>query len=173
MSDFALVSKDGEVLHCHKSRLIENSDYFEAMLSHKMRQTSKNQMDVPEYDGVTVASFLEWIYALRFNEEVMKKLGASAEPGKFIPQKQFDVKKFSPDLLKMAHLYQMKDLQDDCEEYLQRNVTKENAVEAWTAAGVSGSQKLRDKALKTIARVIIYVNFCLQYSKAMAICQDV
>ena len=73
----------------------------------------------------------------------------------------------------MAHLYQMKDLQDDCEEYLQRNVTKENAVEAWTAAGVSGSQKLRDKALKTIARVIIYVNFCLQYSKAIAICQYV
>ena len=80
--------------------------------------------------------------------------------------------KFLSDLLKMAHIYQLKDLQDDCEEYLQRNVTKENAVEAWTAAGVSGSQKLRDKALKTIARVILYVNFCLQYSKAMAICQE-
>ena len=55
----------------------------------------------------------------------------------------------------MAHIYQLKDLQDDCEEYLQRNVTKENAVEAWTA-GVSGSQKLRDKALKTIARVNLH-----------------
>ena len=73
----------------------------------------------------------------------------------------------------MAHIYQLKDLQDDCEEYLQRNVTKEIAVEAWKAAGVSGCQKLRDKALKTIARVIIYVNFCLQYSKDIDICQDV
>ena len=61
-----------------------------------MRETSKNQMEVPEYDGVTVASFLEWIYAPKFNEEVMKKLRTSAEPGEFIAQKQFDVKKFSP-----------------------------------------------------------------------------
>ena len=107
MSDFALVSKDGEVLHCHKARLIgpEGSDYFEAMLSHKMRETSKNQMEVPEYDGVTVASFLEWIYAPKFNEEVMKKLKVSAEPGEFIAQKQFDVKKFSPGIF-TAHFHQ-------------------------------------------------------------------
>ena len=105
MSDFALVSKDGEVLHCHKSRLIENSDYFEAMLSHKMRETSKTQMEVPEYDGVTVASFLEWIYAPKFNEEVMKKLRTSAEPGEFIAQKQFDMKKFSPGIF-TAHFHQ-------------------------------------------------------------------
>ena len=52
----------------------------------------------------------------------------------------------------MAHLYQLKDLQGECEEYLARNITKENAVEAWTAGGGSGSQKLRDKALMTIAK---------------------
>ena len=100
-------NKDGEVLHCHKARLIgpEGSDYFEAMLSHKMRETSINQMEVPEYDGVTVASFLEWIYAPKFNEEVMKKLKVSAEPGEFIAQKQFDVKKFSPGIF-TTHFHQ-------------------------------------------------------------------
>ena len=56
----------------------------------------------------------------------------------------------------MAHLYNLKDLQVDCEEFLQRTVTKENAVEAWMAADVSGSQKLRDKALRTIARVNLH-----------------
>ena len=65
---------------------------------------------------------------------------------------------FLPALLKMAHLYQLRDLLADCEEYLQRTVTKENAVEAWEAAGVSGCQKLRDKALGAIARVNIYQN---------------
>ena len=59
----------------------------------------------------------------------------------------------------MAHLYQLRDLVADCEEYLQRTVTKENAVEAWRAAVVSGSQKLRDMALKTIARVNIHEIF--------------
>ena len=102
LADFALVSKDGKVLSCHKARLVENSEYFRAMLSHKMRETSSNKMDVPEYDGVTVASFLEWVYAQKFNEEVMRKLQKSAEPGEFIAQKQFDVKKFSPGIFK-AH----------------------------------------------------------------------
>ena len=59
----------------------------------------------------------------------------------------------------MAHLYQLKDLQEDCEEYLARNITMENAVEAWTAARVSGSQKLRDMALMTIAKANIHGNF--------------
>ena len=96
MSDFALVSKDRKVLRCHKARLIENSEYFDAMLSHKMQETSNNQMVVPEYNGETVASFLEWIYAQKYGEEVIKKLKESAQQGEFIAQKQFDAKKFSP-----------------------------------------------------------------------------
>ena len=59
----------------------------------------------------------------------------------------------------MAHLYQLKDLQEDCEEYLARNITIENAVEAWTAGGVSGSQKLKDKALMIIANANIHFVF--------------
>ena len=69
---------------------------------------------------------------------------------------QLDNTQFSTALLKMAHLYQLKDLQADCEEYLERNLTKENALEAWAAAGDLGSQKLRDKALGAIARVNIH-----------------
>ena len=72
--DFALESKDGEVLRCHKARLIENSEYFEGMLRHKVRETDESKMVVPDYDGVTVASFLEWIYAAVFGKDVVKKL---------------------------------------------------------------------------------------------------
>ena len=104
--DFALVSKDGKVLSCHKARLVEDSEYFRAMLSHKMRETSSNKMDVPEYYGVTVASFLEWIYAQKFGEEVLKKLRESALPGEFIAQKQFNAKKFSPGIF-LAHFLEL------------------------------------------------------------------
>ena len=72
--DFALVSKEGVELQCHKARLVENSEYFKAMLSHKVRETDENQMVVPDYDAVTVASFLEWIYAAKWGEENVKKL---------------------------------------------------------------------------------------------------
>ena len=70
-----------------------------------------------------------------------------AEPGEFVSQRRFNEKKFTPELLKMAHIYQMSDLQSDCADYLVLTVSKENAVEAWKAAGVSGSQKLRQGSL--------------------------
>ena len=96
-SDFALVAEDGETtLRCHKDRLAESSGYFKAMLSHDCWETSNNQMDVPQFGGVTVASCLEWIYAPK-NE-------ASSAEGEFSPEKQFDVQKFSPGIF-MAHLY--------------------------------------------------------------------
>ena len=70
-----------------------------------------------------------------------------AEPGEFVSQRHFDEKKFTPELLKMAHIYQMSDLQSDCADYLEQTVSKENAVEAWKAAGKLGSQKLRQERL--------------------------
>ena len=75
-----------------------------------------------------------------------------AKPGEFVSQRRFDEKKFTPELLKMAHIYQMSDLQSDCADYLEQTVSKENAVETWKAAGISCSQKLREKALTIMAR---------------------
>ena len=96
-------------------------------------------------------SFLAW-------EDIKHFIHSSFVLGQLV-QCNIENTQFLPALLKMAHLYQLRDLLADCEEYLQRTVTKENAVEAWEAAGVSGCQKLRDKALGTIARVNIHQNF--------------
>ena len=73
-SDFVLVSNDGKVLNCHKAHLVKNSEFFDAMLSHEVLEATNNRMDVPDYDGVTVASFLEWIYAPELGEDIVKKL---------------------------------------------------------------------------------------------------
>ena len=94
-TDFTLVSKDGKIFPRLKACLAENSEYFTVMLSHEFCETTNNQMNVPEYDGVTVASFLAWMYAPKYPEDVMK-LKESAQPNEFIIQKQFDVNKFSP-----------------------------------------------------------------------------
>ena len=57
----------------------------------------------------------------------------------------------------MAHLYQLWDLFSNCDKYLQKNITKENAVEAWKAAtellGGPKYSKLENQALNTIFRV--------------------
>ena len=137
LTDFALVSKDGEVLNCHKARLADSSEYFQAMFGHEFCETTSNKMDVPEYGGMTVASFLEWI-----------SIASNAKA----PPSTFDVEKFSTDLLRMAHLYQVKDLITNCEGYLQKNISKENAVEAWKAGLELGCQELDHQALKFIAR---------------------
>ena len=120
LADFALVSKDGKVLSCHKARLVENSEYFRAMLSHKMRETSNNQMDVPEYDGVTVASFLEWVYAPKKAGEkmtqLMLRLRYSRPRGEFISQRQFDEAKFTPGII--INTFLLKNYGRKCEEDL-------------------------------------------------------
>ena len=73
-SDFVLVSNDGKVFNCHKTHLVKNSKFFDAMLDHKFLEATNNRMDVPDYDGVTVASFLEWIYAPELGEDIVRKL---------------------------------------------------------------------------------------------------
>ena len=56
----------------------------------------------------------------------------------------------------MAHLYQVKDLFTNCEGHLQKNITNENAVEAWKAAYKLGCPELNHQALKFIARVNLH-----------------
>ena len=66
----------------------------------------------------------------------------------------------------MAHLYQMAedgtpgDLFENCLKYLEKNITKENAVEAWKAAiellGGPQYTKLAHQALDTIFRVNLH-----------------
>ena len=77
--------------------------------------------------------------------------------------------KFSIDLLRMAHLYQLADLFANCKKYLEENLTKENAVEVWKAAfellggpvhdtveNQWNYKKLEHQALDTIARVNLH-----------------
>ena len=60
----------------------------------------------------------------------------------------------------MAHLYQLGDLFSNCDKYLEKNITKENAVEAWKAAselhGGPNYSKLENQALNTIFRVNLH-----------------
>ena len=153
-TDFALQAKGGEVFRCHKVTLDKNSAYFQALLSNQWQETKDSLIQVPDYDAEIVAKFLAYLYSDKENAAMAKSYaelkGAPMEP---IYKRQFDTEKLCPELLKMADFYQVQDLQDDCILHLKRNITEENAVAAWRAAGPPlNSLELKKAALIFLVR---------------------
>jgi len=147
-TDFVIESGDGQVFPCHKKDLAENSDFFKSMLSKDFKETTSGVMKVPEFDAKTVARFLAYIYAGKAGDKLMQRIKAHAKPGEFISRRDFDEENYTLPLLRMANMYQLQELQGDCIEYIQKHITRENAVEAWNLADICGSLKLRESALK-------------------------
>ena len=147
-TDFVIESSDGRVFPCHKKDLAENSDFFKSMLSKDFKETTTGVMKVPEFDAKTVARFLAYIYAGRAGDKLMQRIKAHAKPGEFISRRDFDEENYTLPLLRMANMYQLQELQDDCIEYIKKHITRENAVEVWNMAGICGSQKLKESAVK-------------------------
>jgi len=147
-TDFVIESSDGRVFPCHKIYLAENSDFFKSMLSKDYKETTSGVMKVPEFDAKTVARFLAFIYAGKAGDKLMQRIKIHAKPGEFISRRDFDEENYTLPLLRMANMYQLQELQDDCIEYLQNHITRENAVEVWNLADICGSQKLKELAVK-------------------------
>ena len=120
--DFTLVLETGEELKCHKMMLARSSPFFEAMLSTDCEETRNNRMIVKEIGLEAVKAFLEYIYAeqdwMAEQEESMCKI-------KYMIK--FDTAKLTPELMKLAHMYDVKTLHCQCVDYLKKNI--------WAAAG--------------------------------------
>jgi len=151
-TDFVIESGDGQVFPCHKKDLAENSDFFKSMLSKDFKETTTGVMKVPEFDAKTVALFLAYIYAEKAGDKLMQRIKEYGVPSEWISRRDFDEENYTLPLLKMANMYQLQDLQDDCIKYIQKHITRENAVEAWNVADICGFQKLRESALKFIVQ---------------------
>ena len=54
--------------------------------------------------------------------------------------------RLTPQVLKMAHFYEVKKLQDDCVECLKDNIAKDNVVEVWMIAEMIEDESLREAA---------------------------
>jgi len=123
------------------------------MLSKDFKETTTGVMKVPDFDAKTVARFLAYIYAAKVGDKLMQTINKDwGVPSEWIPRRDFNEENYTLPLLKMANMYQLQELQDDCIKYIQKHITRENAVEVWNVADICGFQKLKESALKFIVQ---------------------
>ena len=127
--DFALLVEKKE-LKCHKSFLARYSAVMDRMLNSAYIETQTGQMEIRNFDLETVTSFVHYIYAEDDDD--------------------IDDAQLTPQLLEMAHMYEVKDLEKECIDYLKDNMTEENAVDVWGAAEKCRSKILLDSVLAFI-----------------------
>ena len=150
-TDFTLVSRDGVVIQCHKFVLAKNCPFYAAMLSNNFVEGDKNQANVTDFEGDTVSAFLEYLYSDKVSKvalELAKK--HDRKLAKTMLSRHFPVEKISPTLLEMAQMYQVEDLQNDCRDYLMKNINHDNVVDVWMAARKIESSALKEAALQHI-----------------------
>jgi len=149
-TDFVIVLESGEALRVHKIFLAENSPVFDAMLSQDFVETQHNQVKIDQFDEETVISFLQYIYADCVKDErTIELLRAAAGPEKHIFKRTgFDPNRFTVDLMGMAHFYEVKDLMDDCAEYLKENIGDDNVMDVWMEAEKCGNETLTSIAIE-------------------------
>jgi len=140
-SDFALVLNNGKELKCHKIKLAEVSPVFCAMLKQDCVETQTNKMKVTDFEPEIVESFLDYIYAdldLVLVQDLYKR--------------SFDKKKLTPELMRMCHMYRVKNLEGKCVQHLKNNIEDTNAVDIWAVAEKVGNEELKTEALKHIGK---------------------
>lgn len=135
-SDFTLVLKNGQEIKCHKIILSKVSPFFSAMLRQDCAETRTNKMEVTEFEPDTVKSFVDFLYGI-----------LDMIPVGDLYWKEFDEKKLTPELLRLSHMYQVKDLEDKCIQYLMKTIEDSVAVDIWSAAETIGNEDLKKVAL--------------------------
>ena len=135
-SDFTLVLKDGQKIRCHKIILSKVSPFFSAMLRQDCAETQTNKMEVTQFEPDTVKSFVDFLYGI-----------LQMIPVGDLYWREFDEKKLTPELLRLSHMYQVKDLEDKCIQYLMKTIEDSVAVDIWSAAETIGNEDLKKVAL--------------------------
>jgi len=130
LSDFTLVLDSGERLKCHKKALANASPVLKTMFGVKMKEAKTNEMNMRGFTKETVTCFLRYVYA-----EADSVIGYGKDT--LIVEKEFlltDFGRLTPQLMRLAHMYEMEDLVDICEFYLRQ--TKPDGEKPWTAQDI-------------------------------------
>ena len=141
-SDFVLVLKNGRKLKCHKVKLAEVSPFFCTMLRQDCLETQNNEMKLAEFEPETVESFLDFIYTA-------PDLATSNQD---LFQMKFETKRLTAELMRMCHMYQLKNLQDWCAQHLLKSIDDTNAIEIWMAAEKIGNDTLKNATLDYLGK---------------------
>jgi len=143
LSDFTLILDSGERIRCHKFMLAKASPVLKAMLMSEMKEAKTNEMSLKGFDLETVTSFLSYIYA---EEDFQSKI--SDTDGLLGFKKHFYIPligdKLSPQVMRLAHMYEVNRLVQLCEI----NLTIERPFfKTWTAKDIQKLGKDLDNQL--------------------------
>jgi len=120
-SDVVLVASDGREFPAHTLILSSRSTVFAAMFKHDMKESRENRVDIDDLSSEAVAGLLNFIYT-------------DTTP---------DIIKLAPQLLFVAHKYNIPGLILLCEETMVSCLTTANAANYFALADLHGARQLR------------------------------
>jgi len=138
-TDFTIALASGQELRCHKLTLAQHSSVFATMLKSELAEGKTNRMKLDHFDDKTVFHFLEYIHAKI--EYVESYYSCSYK-------KDFQEEKLTVELLKMAHMYNVKDLLKDCTRHLKGTITESNVLKIWRVATKTENATLRSAVVE-------------------------
>ena len=118
LNDIKFVSKDGEEIGCHRLILSIRSSVFAAMF--KSNTETSDVIQIPDFEGSTIRQMISFIYTDTLEKDYSVDF----------------------DLLLIAHKYDIRQLEVTCENILIKELTAENAFDAWTSANTVSSDKI-------------------------------
>jgi len=98
-----ITTKDGQILHAHRTVLVSKSSVFKAFLAKGETKNLQTDMQVE-----ILKSFLHFLYTAEVSEE--------------------DLEKYSGHLMATAHKCEVDALKSACEEYIKKSITQDTAI---------------------------------------------
>jgi len=124
-ADF-VINVDGKQIKACKAILMNQSDYFTALIEANMSETARNEMNIDDFDHDVIKALIGYIYS--------ESLEISSVD-------------FAIELLAAADKYGVLELKDKCEEYVALNLTKELTSKVIILAKLHNATK----AIKAVA----------------------
>lgn len=139
-------------IKAHKNVLCARSDVFKAMLESDMQEGRTGILQIQDMDVNFLKDFVRYLYT-----------GA-------MPELTFDEAKL---LYEAGDKYAVKSLMLRCLEYLQDNLSPENAFQCFALADAHSDQELKDSVINFVLKEKVYLRdeywspFCESYPKVV------
>ena len=111
LKDVTIVSKDGQKIKCHGLILCIRSNVFKKML--EPEKNGGNEINITDFDTTTIKKMIWFMYSDKICDD------------------EIDM-----DLLGIANMYQLEDLQIVCEKRLSATLDINNVLDAWVGANL-------------------------------------
>merc|ERR1719300_286764 len=109
-----------------------------------------NKMKMTEFQPATVESFLDFIY-VDATKHIQGVYFHSHGPTR-VYTNMFDYQRYTTELLRMAHMYDVVLMRDSCIEHLLHNIKDSNVIDIWSAAETLGHDELKKRALDYLGK---------------------